>query len=74
METQMVNWVVQLIVVLLICGFLYWIWTLVKPLLSFMPAILMQVIDILVTVLLVGVVLFYAIIPLIRMAPKLLGA
>lgn len=69
----MVTWIVQLIVILLICGFCYWIWTLVKPLLTFMPAILMQVIDILIMVLLVGVVLFYAIIPLIKMVPKLIG-
>lgn len=70
----MVSWIVQLIVILLVCGFVYWIWTLLRPLLTFMPAILMQVIDILILVLLVGIVLFYAIIPLIRMVPKLIGA
>jgi hypothetical protein len=69
----MVAFIVQLIVILLVCGFVYWVWTLVRPLLSFMPAVIMQMIDILVIVLLVAIVLFYAIIPLIRMIPKIIG-
>jgi hypothetical protein len=69
----MVAFIVQLIVILLVCGFVYWIWTLIRPLLSFMPAMFMQVIDILILILLVAIVLFYAIIPLIKMIPKIVG-
>ena len=65
----MVNFIVNLIILLLICAFVYWIWTLIRPLLSFLPGPFMQIVDILVMVLLAAIVLFYAIIPLLRMIP-----
>lgn len=65
----MVNFIVNLIIILLVCAFVYWIWTLIRPLLSFLPGPFMQIVDILVLVLLGAIVLFYAIIPLLRMIP-----
>lgn len=65
----MVSFIVSLIILLLIVGFIYWIWTLLRPHLSFIPQPFLGIIDTLILVLLVAVVLFYAIIPLIRMIP-----
>jgi hypothetical protein len=63
--------IIQLIVIMLVCGFVYWIWTLVRPLLPIAGAFA-QVVDILVLVLIGFIVLFYAIIPLLKMLPRLL--
>lgn len=69
----MVNFIVELIIVLLVCAFVYWIWTLVRPHLSFLDSRFMTIVDILVMVLIGAIVLFYAIIPLIRMVPRAVG-
>lgn len=65
----MVNFIVNLIILLLVCGFIYWIWTLIRPHLTFIAAPFLTIIDILVLVLVAAVVLFYGIIPLLRMLP-----
>lgn len=63
--------IIQLIVVMLICGFCYWVWTLVRPLLP-IAGPFAQVVDILVLVLIGFIVLFYALIPLLKMLPRML--
>jgi hypothetical protein len=63
--------IIQLIVIMLVCGFVYGIWTLVRPLLP-IAGPFAQVVDILVLVLIGFIVLFYAIIPLLKMLPRLL--
>jgi hypothetical protein len=63
--------IIQLIVIMLVCGFVYWIWTLARPLLP-IAGPFAQVVDILVLVLIGFIVLFYAIIPLLKMLPRLL--
>lgn len=63
----MVNLIVQLIIVLLIAGFIYWIWTRLKPIIAqFVAEPFMSFVDVLVLVLIGAIVLFYAIIPLLR--------
>jgi hypothetical protein len=57
--------------VMLICGFVYWVWTLVRPHLPIAGPFATAV-DILVLVLIGFIVLFYALIPLLRMLPRLL--
>lgn len=63
--------IIQLIVILLICGFCYWVWTLVRPLLP-IAGPFAQAVDILVLVLIGFVILFYAIIPLLHMLPRMI--
>jgi hypothetical protein len=63
--------IIQLIIVMLICGFCYWVWTLVRPMLP-LAGPFAQIVDVLVIILIAVIVLFYAIIPLLRMLPRLL--
>ncbi len=63
--------IIQLIVIMLICGFCYWIWTMIRPMLPIAGAFA-QVVDILVLILIGFIILFYAIIPLLKMLPRLL--
>lgn len=63
--------IIQLIIIMLVCGFVYWIWTLVRPLIPIAGAFA-QVVDILVLVLIGFIILFYAVIPLLKMMPRLL--
>lgn len=70
----MVNLVIQLIIALLIAGFVFWIWQKLKPVIaSFIADPFMTLVDILVTVLIAAIVLFYAVIPLIRAAGNIAG-
>lgn len=63
----MVNLIVQLIIALLIAGFVLWIWYKIKPLIaSFIAEPFMGIIDILVMVLIAAIVLFWVVIPLIK--------
>lgn len=63
--------IIQLIVVMLVCGFVYWIWTLIRPLLP-LPDPFGRIVDILVLILVAFIILFYAIIPLLKMLPRVL--
>lgn len=63
--------IIQLIIIMLICGFAYWIWTLVRPLLPIAGAFA-QVVDVLVIILIGFIILFYAIIPLLRTLPRMI--
>lgn len=64
--------IIQLIIVMIVCGFVYWIWTLIRPLLN-LPDPFGRIVDILVIILVAFIVLFYAIIPLLRMLPRMLN-
>ena len=63
--------IIQLIIIMLICGFVYWIWTLIRPLLP-IAGVFAQVVDILVIILVAFIVIFYALIPLLRSLPRIL--
>lgn len=59
--------IIQLIILLLVCGFCYWIWTLLVPYLAKIIAEpFLGLVNILVMILFAAIILFYAIIPLIR--------
>ena len=63
----MVNLIVQLIVALLIAGFVYFIWTKLRDVVAqWVAAPFMQLIDILVWVLIGAMILFWVIIPLLH--------
>jgi len=58
--------VIQLIIVLLICGFIYMIWLKLSPWIAqFIAEPFMGLINILVWILIAGIILFYVIIPLL---------
>ncbi len=67
----MVDVIVQIIIVMIICGFCYWIWTLVRPLLP-IAGMFAQVVDVMVIILVAIIILVYAIIPVLHMIPRLL--
>jgi len=63
----MVDLIITLIVILLIAGFIYWIWLQLQPVLArFIAEPFLGLINVLVLVLIAAIVLFYAIIPLLR--------
>jgi len=61
----MVDLIVNCIVVLLICGFIYWVYLRLIPLAQNAEPFL-SVINVLVVILVFAVVLFYAVIPLLH--------
>jgi hypothetical protein len=64
--------IIQLIVTMIVAGFVYWIWTLIRPIIP-ISGVFAQIVDILVIVLIGFIVLFYAVIPLLRMLPRMLN-
>ena len=66
----MPEFIIQLIIVMLVCGFLYWIWLKLSPLLPIADPF-KTIVDVLIVILIGAIVLFYAIIPLLRMVPRL---
>ena len=63
--------IIQLIIVLIVCGFLYWIWQLVSPRLPIAEPFLGWI-NILLLILIAAIVIFWAVIPLLRMVPRFL--
>jgi hypothetical protein len=57
--------IIQIIIMLLICGFIYWVWLKIAPLLPVAEPFT-SIINVLVVILIGAVVLFYAIIPLLN--------
>lgn len=57
--------IIQIIIALLICGFLYWVWLKIAPLLPIAEPFL-SIVNVLITILIGAVVLFYVIIPLLN--------
>lgn len=63
----MVNVIIQLIIVLIICGFIIFCWGKLKTVIAqFIAEPFMGLIDVLIWILVGAIVVFYAIIPLIR--------
>ena len=61
----MVDIIINLIIVLLICGFLYWVWLKLAPLLPVAEPFT-SIINVLIVILIGAIVLFYVIIPLLN--------
>jgi len=57
--------IIQIIIVMLICGFLYWAWLKLSPLLPIAEPFL-QVVNVLIVILIGALILFYAVIPVLR--------
>lgn len=69
----MVTLILNLIIALLIAGFVYWIWLKIKPLLAGIIADpFMSIIDVLIVVLIGAIVLFMVIIPLLKTGAALI--
>ncbi len=57
--------IIQLIIVMLICGFVYWVWLKLAPLLPIAEPFA-SIINVLIVILIGAIVLFYAVIPLLH--------
>jgi hypothetical protein len=57
--------IIQLIIVMLICGFVYWVWLKLAPLMPIAEPFA-SVINVLIVILIGAIVLFYGIIPLLH--------
>lgn len=57
--------IIQLIIVMLVCGFAYWVWLKLAPLMPIAEPFASMV-NVLVVILIGAIVLFYAIIPLLH--------
>jgi hypothetical protein len=64
--------IIQLIIVLLVCGFLYWAFSALLDAVPFIAEPFKTVIRVLMMILVGAIILFYAIIPLLKMLPRLL--
>ena len=68
----MIAVLIQLIIVLLVCGVIWWAIEQLLPLVP-LPSPIAQIIRVLLVVLLVLIVVFYAIVPLLHTLPHALG-
>lgn len=67
----MVDLIVQAIVTLVVLGFLYWVWTKLRPLFAqFIAEPFMGWIDVAIIVLVGAIVVFWFVLPLIRLIPR----
>lgn len=67
----MVELVIQAIIILIVLGFLYWVWTKIRPIFAqFVAEPFMGLIDVALIVLIGAIVVFWFLIPLIRMIPR----
>ena len=57
--------IIQLIIVLLVCGFIYWVWLKISPLLPIAEPFT-SIINVLIAILIGALVLFYVLIPLLN--------
>ena len=57
--------IIQLIIVMLVCGFVYWCWLKLSPLMPIAEPFA-SIINVLIVILIGAIVLFYAIIPLLH--------
>ena len=63
--------IVQLIITIMICGFVYWVYLKLIPLAPIADPF-RSILDVLVVILIGFIVLFYAIIPMLHMLPRLI--
>ena len=63
--------IIQLIIVMLICGFIYWVY---QKLIPFAPIAepFKGVLNVLVLILIGAIILFYVIIPILRLLPRVI--
>jgi hypothetical protein len=61
----MPNLIIQLIIVMLICGFVYWVWLKIAPLMPIAEPFA-SIINVMIVILIGAIILFYAIIPLLE--------
>lgn len=61
----MPDFIIQLIIVMLVCGFAYWVWLKLAPLMPIAEPFA-GIINVLIVILIGAIVLFYAIIPLLH--------
>lgn len=64
-EGMSIDLLINLIIALLICGFIYWVWLKIRPLLPIAEPF-GSIVDILIIVVIGAIVLFWIVIPLIR--------
>lgn len=64
--------IIQLIIILFVCGFIYWGYLKLMPLAPIAEPF-KSIINVLVVILIGFIVLFYAIIPLLKMLPRMLN-
>lgn len=57
--------VLQLIITLVICGFLYWVWLKISPLLPIAEPFA-SIINVLIVILIGAIIIFYVVIPLLQ--------
>ena len=57
--------IIQLIIVMLVCGFVYWVWLKLAPLMPIAEPFA-SVVNVLIVILIGAIVLFYAVIPLLN--------
>lgn len=63
--------IIQLIIIVLVCGFCYWVWLQLSPLVPIAEPF-KTFLNVLVTILIGFIILFYGIIPLLHMLPRLI--
>ena len=67
----MVALVIQAIIILIVLGFAYWVWTKLRPLFAqFVAEPFMGLIDVAIIVLVGAIVVFWLLIPLVKMIPS----
>lgn len=64
--------IIQLIIVLIVCGFLYWAFTALLDAAPFIAEPFKTVIRVLMMILMGAIIIFYAVIPLLKLLPRLL--
>lgn len=57
--------VLQLIITLVVCGFLYWVWLKISPLLPIAEPFA-SIINVLIVILIGAIIIFYVVIPLLQ--------
>ena len=57
--------IIQLIIIMLVCGFIYWVWLKLAPLMPIAEPFA-SIINVMIVILIGAIVLFYAIIPLLH--------
>ena len=57
--------IIQIIIIMLICGFVYWVWLKLAPLMPIAEPFA-SIVSVMVIILIGAIVLFYAIIPLLH--------
>jgi hypothetical protein len=63
--------IIQLIIVMIICGFIYWVYLKLIPLAPIAEPF-KSILNVLVVILIGAIIIFYVVIPILRMLPRVL--